>query len=85
MAGIYVERDTQRIVVFDHIDAFVAPKSDGAAGGWVLRIRNPTGFDASVCVLVEDSAHTFGGDVNFMDTCNRVKLRAGATIDMPIA
>jgi hypothetical protein len=86
LIGVYVERDTRRIVVFDHVDAFVAPQSEGATNtGWMLRIRNPTVFDASVCVVVEDSAHLSDMDVNFLDTCHRVQLLAGAIIDMPIA
>ena len=90
LLSFYVERDTRRIVVFDHVGAFVAPQSEGATkAGWVLRIRNPTVFDASVCVVVEDPAHWHLSDmdVNFLATCHRVEplALAGAIIDMPIA
>ena len=52
LPGVHVRLDTGELVVFDHVEARLLP-SEGKTR-W-LEIRNPTRFDTSVTVLVEDA------------------------------
>ncbi len=91
--GVYLQRDTQRIVVFDHVTATpVAVESSPAlnvssfwpdepplAAPWLLRLANPTAFAASVCVFAESTASRPRIlSVNAMDRCQRVPVPANA-------
>ena len=109
--GVYVLRDTKRILVLDHVEASVtAAPVRGTAGHydfwqqqqqrgasargasaaparatWGLKLRNPTIYNASVCVFVEETADR--GKVlavNAMDLCKRVMLPAGGQAVLPM-
>jgi len=67
--GLYVQPDTGRFVVFDHV---IAKRVAGPGHGMRLEILNPTRFDAQVRVLCEPSSASvtplgtnplFGGSV----------------------
>ena len=72
---------SRRVVVFDHVAAAEVP----APTGWALNISNPTAHDAAVCVFVESNASAASVlDVNAMDRCRRVGVRAGASVVVPV-
>jgi hypothetical protein len=52
LPGVYIQTDTKRIVVFDHVTAKLSAV-DG--GGLTLVMENPTMYDASVSVMAETS------------------------------
>ena len=70
--GVYVRKDTGRVVVFDQLDA----RCERRGSGRVLVIRNPTPFDATVNVLVDD-AETVGRPLD-LDT-----LRSARSLRVP--
>ena len=99
--GVYVLRDTQRIVAADHVEATAVAAPPPAArddtgtwhywgakrGGksWGLRLRNPTIYNASVCVFVEDTVDRSKAlSVNAMDGCKRILLGPGAVHVLPM-
>ena len=56
-----------------------------ARATWGLKLRNPTIYNASVCVFVEETADR--GKVlavNAMDLCKRVMLPAGGQAVLPM-
>ena len=52
LPGVYVQTDTKRMMVFDHVTAKL---SSGDGGGLTLVLENPTAYDASASVMAETS------------------------------
>jgi hypothetical protein len=52
LPGIYLQTDTKRLLVFDHVEATVVKRD---AKSTTLQVSNPTPFDASVSVFAETS------------------------------
>lgn len=67
--GIYLQPDTGRLIVFDHLDVSVLRYDDS---GIMIEIQNPTAFDAETRVLCELSSAT------------RTPLPLNALFDAPV-
>lgn len=77
--GIYVRKDKGDLYVFDHVTAEV---TENTARRMVLRLTNPTAYDAVVTVLAEDAAEAARplGDNAFVGWTDKVRVKAGATV-----
>jgi len=82
LPGIYLQTDTKKLYVFDHITAKLV-KQD--AGGTVLELKNDTIHDAQVSIFAESSAATIKplGYNNFIKWPN-ANVKAGETIKVKI-
>lgn len=81
--GIYVRTDLGRFYVFDHVEAQVV-KNDTKR--LVLRLTNPTAYDAEVTLVAEDgeSAKKPLGDNAFLKWKDKVKVKAGRSVSYTI-
>lgn len=81
--GIYVRTDLGRFYVFDHVEAQVV-KNDTKR--LVLRLTNPTAYDAEVTLVTEngESAKKPLGDNAFLKWKDRVKVKAGQSVSYTI-
>ena len=81
--GIYVRTDLGRFYVFDHVEAQVV-KNDTKR--LVLRLTNPTAYDAEVTLVAEDSesAKKPLGDNAFLKWKDKVKVKAGRSASYTI-
>lgn len=78
--GIYVQSDTGFVHVFDHV---VCESVEKTGSGVMVRISNPTSFDAEVKVLCESSAgRALSLGLNPLHATPRVFIPAGATVDV---
>jgi len=80
--GVYVQTDTRRVVIFDHVEA----ELKDANGEVILQLTNPTAFDADVSVLAENTADArepLGPDLLRLAQC--VHVPAGKTSAIKIA
>lgn len=76
--GLYVQPDTGRFVVFDHV---IAKRVTNPDNGLCLEILNPTRFDARVRVLCEDSSACADPLVsNPLFGCGILSLAAGECV-----
>ena len=78
-----MERDERRFYVFDHVEAQVV-KNDTKR--LVLRLTNPTAYDAEVTLVAEDgeSAKKPLGDNAFLKWKDKVKVKAGRSVSYTI-
>ena len=79
--GMYVRRDTGRVVVFDHVEA----KLETSGGKQKILIHNPTSFDAQINLLVENGAdleRPLG--INLGPKFQVVVVDAGQTVVVPL-
>ena len=76
--GIYIRTDLGSLYVFDHVEAEIVRHSDREL---MLKITNPTAFDAVVTVLAENRAEAAAplGDNAFVDWQEKVTVKAGKT------
>jgi hypothetical protein len=75
--GVYVNTDTRRVIVFDHIEA--------SLNGNTLVLRNPTTLNATVKVLVENNAQArVPLGVWTLRRAVAVEVPAGATVERPL-
>lgn len=82
--GIYVQPDTGRVEVFDHVNVTLLERTPGRLR---LHITNPTAFPARVKLLVETSTaarHTALGP-NALYGAPTVSLRPGETVERSVA
>ena len=81
--GIYVRTDLGRFYVFDHVEAQVV-KNDTKR--LVLRLTNPTAYDAEVTLVAEngESAKKPLGDNAFLKWKDKVKVKAGQSVSYTI-
>lgn len=81
--GIYVRTDLGRFYVFDHVEAQVV-KNDTRR--LVLRLTNPTAYDAEVTLMAEngESAKKPLGDNAFLKWKDKVKVKAGQSVSYTI-
>lgn len=81
--GIYVRTDLGRFYVFDHVEAQVV-KNDTRR--LVLRLTNPTAYDAEVTLVAEDGASAKKplGDNAFLKWKDKVKVKAGQSVSYTI-
>ena len=77
--GIYVRTDTPALYVFDHVEAEVVKRTDKQL---VLKLTNPTAYDATVTLLAEDAEQASRplGENAFLQWKNKVKVKAGKTV-----
>ncbi len=82
LPGVYAEPDTGRIVDFDHVTAEWV-EADGVR---YLRLTNPTKFDASVRVLIEDrAARARPLAINAAANWPRCPVAAGESVNLPLS
>lgn len=77
--GIYVRTDTDRLFVFDHVEVEVRERNKKE---WILKITNPTSFDAAVTVFAENAAESslpLGDNAFPKWQQNKVDVKAGKT------
>jgi hypothetical protein len=55
LPGIYLQTNSDKFYVFDHIEAKVTDRSEN---GIILQITNPTKYDANVTIFAEESAQS---------------------------
>ena len=81
--GIYVRTDLDKLYVFDHVKAEII-KSDKRKT--ILRITNPTEFDAQVTLFAEGAEESALplGDNAFLNWQDKVKVKAGQTVTYTI-
>ena len=81
--GIYVRTDLDKLYVFDHVKAEII-KSDNRKT--ILRITNPTEFDAQVTLFAEGAEESALplGDNAFLNWQDKVKVKAGQTVTYTI-
>ena len=81
--GIYVRTDLGKLYVFDHVEAEII-KSDKRKT--ILRITNPTEFDAQVTLFAEGAEESALplGDNAFLNWQDKVKVKAGQTVTYTI-
>lgn len=79
--GIYVEKDSGRLFVADHLEAALLRGEDG---GLQLRITNPTPCDADTSVYAED-ARGANGVLSALSPPEfaRIRVPAGQTVVVP--
>ncbi|TWF40370.1 hypothetical protein FHW36_10452 [Chitinophaga polysaccharea] len=70
LPGIYINPVKKEVVVFDHIDATL--------NGNTLTINNPTKFDATVRVFIDNNP-TINYPQGFISTCPVVSVKSGET------
>ncbi len=77
--GIYLRTDKNTLYVFDHVEAEIIRNDSRKI---VLRITNPTAFDAQVTVLSENTAEAQKplGDNAFLRWTDKVNVKAGRTV-----
>lgn len=77
--GIYVRTDLGQLYVFDHVEARVM-KNDKKK--LVLRLTNPTAYDAEVTLFAENGEQAAKplGDNAFLNWKEKVKVKAGKTV-----
>ncbi|MBU8901530.1 MAG: hypothetical protein KOO69_02205 [Victivallales bacterium] len=72
LPGVYIQPDTATVCAFDNIDAKIVENTEDK---FIIELGNPTKFEASVKVFVENSTDTkniFGYD--YMSNCSTVVL-----------
>ena len=76
--GVYIRTDLGQCYVFDHVEAQIV-KND--AKKLVVRLTNPTAYNAEVTLLAEDgeAAGKQLGDNAFLNWKDKVKMKAGKT------
>lgn len=81
--GIYVRTDLPEIYVFDHVVAEIA-KNDSKE--MVLKLTNPTDFDAEVTILAENEAQAAKplGDNALLNWNRKVMVKSGKTVTYKI-
>ncbi len=77
--GIYVRTDLQQLYVFDHVTAEIVKQTPHET---VLRVTNPTKYDANVSLLAETAeiAAKALGDNAFLNWKDSIAVRAGETV-----
>ena len=77
--GIYVQPDTGFIHVFDHVVCEAVEKRGSTL---IVRLKNPTRFDANLKVLCESSAHLSRPlGLNPLYSTQRILIPAGTTVE----
>ena len=81
--GIYVRTDLPEIYVFDHVVAEIA-KNDSKE--MVLKLTNPTDFDAEVTILAENGEQAAKplGDNALLNWNRKVMVKSGKTVTYKI-
>lgn len=81
--GIYVRTDLQQVYVFDHVVAEIVKQDKRET---VLKVTNPTAYDAVVTVLAENAGQAARplGDNAFLTWNEKVKVKAGKTVTYKI-
>lgn len=80
--GVWLWTDTGEAVCFDHVEADVADAGDR----WVLRLKNPTDFDAEITVLAEPrSAFARPLGEGRVAACPRVAVKSRGRAEMAVA
>ena len=81
--GIYVRTDLQQVYVFDHVVAEIVKQDKRET---VLKVTNPTAYDAVVTVLAENAGQAVRplGDNAFLTWNEKVKVKAGKTVTYKI-
>jgi hypothetical protein len=69
--GIYVNKKSNKLYVFDHVNATL--------DGNILKINNPTKFNASIRVFIDDSPKKTYAP-GFVSTCPVVEVKAGESV-----
>lgn len=77
--GIYVRTDLASLYVFDHVEAEIVKRNDKRL---VLRLTNPTDYDATVTVLAENGEEAAAplGDNAHLRWKDKVKVKAGKSV-----
>jgi hypothetical protein len=81
LPGVYVRKETGRVIVFDHIDA----EFSNLGGTPKLELHNPTKFDAVVQVLIEDDVSASKPlPLELLSLCKPITIAAGdsATVNL---
>jgi len=83
LPGIYVQTDSDKLFVFDHVEAKVLKRD---AAGVTLAITNPTKYDARVSLFAENAQRASQplGYTAFLKW-PKVEVKAGATTKVSIA
>jgi len=82
LPGIYLQTDTKRLRVFDHVEATIV-KSD--AKGIILSVANKTLYDANVALLAETSAKSLLPlSYTAFVQWPKVFVKAGATVEVHV-
>jgi len=82
LPGIYIIKDKGRVWVMDNVNAEITGSSDSEL---VVRITNPTGFDAAVKIYSETSSErTEILDQNAILACEKVWVAAGESKEVVI-
>ena len=78
--GIYVRTDIDSLYVFDHVEAEIVKRNKKQL---VLRLTNPTAYDAVVTVLAEDAEQAARplGDNAFLRWTDKVMVKSGRTVN----
>lgn len=74
--GIYIRKDKQTFYVFDHVEVVVDKQTNKRM---VLKIKNPTAWDAIVTILIEDEQEAIRplGENAFWGWKMKKKIKAG--------
>ena len=78
--GIYVRTDIDSVYVFDHISAEIVSRNNKQI---VLRLTNPTAYDAVVTIFAENAEQAARplGDNAFLQWKNKVTVKSGKTVN----
>ena len=75
--GIYLRTDDETMFVFDHVEAQVVNR---VKAGLIIKITNPTAYDAKVSILAETTKQAKKPlPTNAFDSWPRVEVKAGET------
>lgn len=81
LPGVYVRKETGRVIVFDHIDA----EFSNEEGTPMLELHNPTKFDAVVQVLIEDDVLASKPlPLELLSFCKAIPVAAGVRVEIPL-
>ena len=78
--GIYVRTDIDSLYVFDHVEAEIVKRNKKQL---VLRLTNPTAYDAEVTIFAEDAEQAARplGDNAFLRWTDKVTVKSGKTVN----
>lgn len=81
--GIYIRTDLSELYVFDHVIAEIVKQNNREI---ILRVSNPTVYDAVVTVLAENREQAAKplGDNAFLNWNEKIKVKAGKTVTYKI-
>lgn len=77
--GIYIRTDLPEVYVFDHVTVETVKQTDRDI---LLKVTNPTAYDAIVTVLAEDGEQAARplGDNAFLGWKDKIRVKAGKTV-----